>query len=164
MGIHFNPKFTVISASISSTVSAVAAGASSMIGRNWLSVGVCGGFGFGLVQGTVSKVASHNMPKICPRSIKPVVSEFVGGAAACGLSYAAASIGFIAAPVSIPTAAALTAAVVAFKYFFGNKITACVDAGIEKLNLLHLLFTVWQEARAKARNEAAQGKTVAAAN
>jgi hypothetical protein len=124
MAIKFDSAYTLASAGWSATISAIAAGASSIIiGRNWLSVGVCGGFGFGLIQGTISRVASDNMPKNCPKSVKFLASELVGGATACGLSYAAASIGFIATPISIPTAVVLTVAAIAQKYFYTFEAT-----------------------------------------
>jgi hypothetical protein len=145
MSIQFNGKSTGISAAISSTVSAIVTGASSMIGRNWLSVGACGGLGFGLIQGTVSKIALDNMPGNLKARV--FVSEFVGGATACGLSYAAASFGFIAAPVSIPTAAVLTVAVVAFKTLFMVKINAHVTALADKADARKLADKIAAEQR-----------------
>jgi hypothetical protein len=112
-----DPQYTVaqikFSAAISSTVSAIVAGTSSMIGRNWLSVGACGGLSFGLIQGAISQVARNNG--------RSLMSEFEGAVIAYGLSNAAASLGFIAEPVSIPTATALTVGVVAFKIFIHRK-------------------------------------------
>lgn len=111
-----------IVAGLSSLTTTVITGLSSMIGRNWLSIGACGGFGFGLIQGTISRIATENLTIISSDKARFLVSEMLGGATAYGVSYAAASLGFIATPVSIPTAVVLTVASLALKHFFGQEI------------------------------------------
>lgn len=112
---------------IAYSVPTAIAHASSMIGRNWLTVGAAGGLGFGFFQ-CVGAEAFKKSFHLSTTPVRRIAAEFLGGAFACGVSYAALHTGWVLAPVTIPTAIVLTVGVVAFKYLLGPALEAGLQA------------------------------------
>lgn len=96
--------------------STVTAGAAQLAGH---SIGLLNGAGFGFVQGGITYVANNHMPQFLPNMLRSLPAAVVaGGLTAFGANRAAAALGFIASPISFPTAIVLTVADVAILHIF----------------------------------------------
>src|ERR1700733_7618388 len=84
--------------------SAVVAGISNLAGH---AIGCLNGAGFGLIQGVVSTILKEYMLPCCPL-FHEAIALTTGGLVAYGASHAVAALGFIAAPISAPSAIVLT--------------------------------------------------------
>lgn len=143
---------------LTSAVNVVVAGVSSTIGGNFLSMGIVGGAGFGLVQGAIARIAydallptkekaqtaqkAQEAQNQQPKKVKTgdgddtarmFKAEVIGAASTCVLAYVASSLGLISAPVSIPTAAVLTIAIVGTKILMGRNSQYSLENRIEQI-------------------------------
>ena len=87
-------------------------------GVNWLgysvfSVGTLHSLAFGGIMGVISGIASHLLGKLEVFKnvwINAAAGTAIGAAVAYGASFGAAALGFVASPISIPTALIITVA------------------------------------------------------
>jgi hypothetical protein len=77
------------------------------------------GFAFGALVGLIASFASPVLTMIGVKhaATNLALSYLIGGAVAYGLSYGMAAAGFIAAPITIPTAVLITISALASYYF-----------------------------------------------
>ncbi len=93
-------------------------GIATSLTANWLGytilcVGTLHALAFGGIIGVISGIASHLLGKLEPFKnvwVNVALGTAIGFGAAYGASFGAAALGFVASPISIPTALIITVA------------------------------------------------------
>lgn len=117
----------VVGITLTGGIAGLGAGTASWIGYSVTQVGFATGFGLGAVGGVSALIASTIFEKLGFEKgfLHLAASTVVAGAAIYGASAGAAALGFIAAPVTVPTAIILTVSSIGAFIIFGFASECC---------------------------------------